>query len=138
MSLANYGLLTVKEQRDIKMTRLIERNSTIPTRTTRSFAASSSCVSIQLLEGESPLARDNHPLGELQLDNLSSAGAIVEVTLDIDPNGILHLSAKAADHSRALVVTHDDHPRWSATEIERSVAEAELGRSGIGSFASPF
>ena len=126
MALANYCSLIVKEQRDLTTSRLLERSSIIPTRVSRSFAASSTAVSIQLLEGESALAKDNHLLGQLQLDGLSSDGTVVEVVLDIDPNGTLHCSATAGNKSCEMVLGHDDRHRWSTAEVERMVETGEL------------
>eukprot|EP00439_Symbiodinium_sp_Y106_P002876 s4876_g1.t1 len=126
MSLANYQVLTIKEHRDIKMTRLIERNSTFPTKTTRRFAVRSSNVAIQLLEGEASLATQNHVLGELQLEGLTADSA-VDITLDIDANGILRVKAVglSSGTSADLVVAQDDRHRWSNTEIEHMIALAE-------------
>ncbi|CAE7269227.1 HSP70 [Symbiodinium sp. CCMP2456] len=128
MSLANYQVLTIKEHRDIKMTRLIERNSTSPTKTTRRFAARSSNVAIQLLEGEASLAAQNHVLGEFQLEGLTAADSAVDITLDIDANGILRVKAVGLGSGKSadLVVTEDDRPRWSNTEVEHMITLDEL------------
>ena len=128
MSLANYQVLTIKEHRDIKMTRLIERNSIFPTKTTRRFAARSSNVAIQLLEGEASLATQNQVLAELQLEGLTAADSAVDITLDIDANGILRVKAVGlgSGKSAELVVEQDDRHRWSNPEVEHMVAQGEL------------
>ncbi|CAE7771098.1 BIP4 [Symbiodinium sp. CCMP2592] len=124
MSLANYQVLTIKEQRDIKMTRLIERNSVYPTKTSRRFAVRSSNVAIQLLEGEASLASQNHVLGELELDGLTADSA-VDITLDIDANGILRVKAVGLSSGKSADLVVDDRHRWSCTEIEHMIAQAE-------------
>ena len=114
------------------MTRLLERNTTIPTKTTSCFTACSTCVSIQLLEGELCLARENRLLGELKLEGLPAAESLVEVTLEIDANGILHVWASGSGQSCHMVITND-RPRWSASEVEHMVEEAELSCLDIAS-----
>ena len=86
----------------------------------------SSNVAIQLLEGEASLATQNHVLGELQLEGLTADSA-VDITLDIDANGILRVKAVglSSGTSADLVVAQDDRHRWSNTEIEHMIALAE-------------
>src|SRR5574341_1263226 len=95
------------------MTRLIERNTTIPTRKSEIFttaADSQTSVEIHVLQGEREMARDNRTLGKFHLMGIPSAPRGVpqiEVTFDIDANGILNVSAKdrATGKSQAITIT---------------------------------
>ena len=90
----------------------------------------SSNVAIQLLEGEASLATQNHVLGELQLEGLTADSA-VDITLDIDANGILRVKAVglSSGTSADLVVAQDDRHRWSNTDRahDRASRAKQLG-----------
>jgi molecular chaperone DnaK len=112
-------------------TRLIERNTTIPTSKTQTFSTAAdnqSSVEIVVLQGERPLARDNRTLGRFMLDGIPPAPRgvpQVEVTFDIDANGILHVTAKDLGTRREQKVTITGSTTLQKEEVQRMVKEAE-------------
>jgi molecular chaperone DnaK len=113
------------------MTRLIERNTTIPTKKTEIFSTASDSqtqVEIHVLQGEREMARDNRTLGKFHLVGIPAAPRGVpqiEVTFDIDANGILNVSArdKATGKSQAITITASSG--LAKEEVERMVHEAQ-------------
>jgi molecular chaperone DnaK len=113
------------------MTVLIPRNSTIPTRKSETFSTAEdnqSQVEIHVLQGERPLASENKSLGRFILDGIPAAARgtpQIEVTFDIDANGILHVSAKEKSSGKEQKVVIEPVSGLSQSEIERMVKEAE-------------
>lgn len=113
-------------------TALIERNTTIPTRKSQVFSTAAdgqTAVDIHVLQGERPMARDNRTLGRFQLTDIPSAPRGVpqiEVTFDIDANGIVHVSAKDKGTGREQKITITTSSGLSKEEIEKMRKEAEL------------
>jgi molecular chaperone DnaK len=113
------------------MTRLIERNTTIPTRKSEIFttaADSQTSVEIHVLQGEREMARDNRTLGRFHLVGIPPAPRgipQIEVTFDIDANGILNVGAKdtATGKEQKITITHSSG--LSKDEIDRMVTESE-------------
>jgi molecular chaperone DnaK len=112
-------------------TKLIERNTTIPTSKSQVFSTASdnqNSVEVVVLQGERPLARDNRILGTFNLDGIAPAPRgmpQIEVTFDIDANGILNVSAKDRGTGKENRVTITGSTTLDKTEVERMVKEAE-------------
>ncbi len=113
------------------MTRLIERNTTIPTRKSQIFSTAAdnqTSVEVHVLQGERPMAKDNTSLGRFILDGIPPAPRGVpqiEVTFDIDENGILHVSAKDLGTGKEQHITISAPNKLSKEEIDRLIKEAE-------------
>jgi molecular chaperone DnaK len=113
------------------MTPLIQRNTTIPTRKTEVFSTAAdnqTSVEIHVLQGERPMARDNRTLGKFHLVGIPPAPRgipQVEVTFDIDANGILNVSAKDLGTGREQKITITSSSGLSKDEVERMTKEAE-------------
>jgi molecular chaperone DnaK len=114
------------------MTVLIPRNTTIPTRKSEIFSTAAdnqTAVDIHVLQGERPLARDNRTLGRFRLEGIPSAPRglpQIEVTFDIDANGILNVSAQDKASGREQKITITASSGLSKPEVERMVKEAEV------------
>jgi molecular chaperone DnaK len=113
------------------MTKLIERNTTIPVKKTQIFSTATDnqpAVTIHVLQGERPLAKDNVSLGKFDLDGIPPAPRGVpqiEVTFDIDANGILKVSAKDLGTGKSQHITITAPNKLSKEEIEKYIKEAE-------------
>jgi molecular chaperone DnaK len=113
------------------MTTLITRNTTIPTRKSETFstaADSQTSVEVHVLQGERPLARDNRTLGRFQLVGIPPAPRGVpqiEVTFDIDANGIVNVSAKDMGTGKEQKITITASSGLSKDEVERMMKDAE-------------
>jgi molecular chaperone DnaK len=113
------------------MTVLIPRNTTIPTKKTEVFstaADSQTAVDIHILQGERPMARDNKTLGNFRLDGIPPAPRgipQIEVTFDIDANGILNVNAKDKATSKEQSVKITASTNLSKDEVDRLVSEAK-------------
>ena len=114
------------------MTKLIERNTTIPARKSEIFSTAEdnqTSVEIHVLQGERELARDNKSLGRFRLEGIAPAPRGVpqiEVTFDIDANGILNVTARDKATGREQKITITATSGLSKEEVERMVREAEL------------
>ena len=114
------------------MTALIQRNTTIPTRKTETFstaADSQTSVEIHVLQGERPMAKDNRTLGKFHLVGIPPAPRgipQIEVTFDIDANGILNVSAKDLGTGKEQKITITSSSGLSKEEVERMTKEGEL------------
>ena len=112
-------------------TPLIERNTTIPTEKTKTFTTaedSQPAVEIHVVQGERKMAADNKSLGKFQLTGLPPAPRgipQIDVTFNIDADGILHVTAKDKATSKSSSITIQDSSRLDETEIERMRKEAE-------------
>lgn len=112
-------------------TRLVEHNTTLPIHYSQIFSTASPYqrnVEINVLQGERPMARDNKSIGKFRLNGIKRAPAGVpqiEVTFDIDANGILKVSAKDLDTGKAQSITINDNERMSDEEIEQAIRDAK-------------
>ena len=113
------------------MTTLIARNTTIPTRKSETFSTAAdnqTSVEVHVLQGERPLARDNRTLGRFQLTGIPPAPRgvpQVEVTFDIDANGIVNVSAKDKATNKEQKITITSSSGLSKEEVDRMMREAE-------------
>ncbi|WP_018591476.1 molecular chaperone DnaK [Terrisporobacter glycolicus] len=114
------------------MTKIIERNTTIPTKKSQVFSTASdnqTAVDIHVLQGERSMSFDNTTLGRFQLSEIPPAPRgipQIEVTFDIDANGIVHVTAKDLGTGKEQKVTITSGTNLSEDEIERKVKEAEM------------
>lgn len=112
-------------------TRLVERNSTLPVHYSKTFSTAASfqtSVEVKVLQGERPMAKDNKAIGTFRLKGIKRAPAGVpqiEVTFDIDANGILTVSAKDLDTGKEQSITIDDSDRMSDDEVQQAINDAE-------------
>jgi molecular chaperone DnaK len=117
------------------MTKVIERNTTIPARRTEVFSTAEdnqAAVDIVVLQGERERAADNRVLGHFKLEGIRPAPRGVpqiEVTFEIDANGILHVSAKDKDTGAEQSITISDTTNLDKAEVERMIADAERNRA---------
>ncbi len=113
------------------MTKLIERNTTIPTRKTETFSTAEdnqTAVDVHVLQGEREMAPDNMSLGRFRLEGIPSAPRgmpQVDVTFDIDANGILHVTAKDKATSKEQKITITASTNLNKQDVERLVREAQ-------------
>ena len=112
-------------------TRLVERNSTLPIHYSKVFSTAApfqTSVEIHVLQGERAMAKDNKTIGRFRLNGIKRAMAGVpqiEVTFDIDTNGILKVSAKDLDTGKQQSITITENERMSDDEIEQAIRDAE-------------
>jgi molecular chaperone DnaK len=117
------------------MTRLIERNTTIPCKKSETFSTASdsqTSVEIHVLQGERDMARDNRALGKFHLEGLPPAPRGVpqiEVTFDIDANGILNVSAKDKGTAKETKITITHSSGLAKDEVEKMVTDARAHES---------
>ena len=112
-------------------TKIIDRNTTIPTKKSQVFSTAAdgqTSVEVHILQGEREMARDNKTLGMFHLDGIAPAPRGVpqiEVTFDIDQNGIVHVSAKDKGTGKEQTVTITSSTNMSKEDVEKAVREAE-------------
>jgi molecular chaperone DnaK len=113
------------------MTKLIERNTTIPTRKTETFSTAEdnqTAVDVHILQGEREMAADNMTLGRFRLEGIPPAPRgmpQIDVTFDIDANGILHVTAKDKATGKEQKITITASTNLSKQDVERLVREAQ-------------
>lgn len=113
-------------------TRLVERNTTLPVHYSQVFSTAAPyqrSVEIHVLQGERPMARDNKTIGKFKLGGIKAAPAGVpqiEVTFDIDANGILKVSAKDLDTKKEQSITITDNQKMSDEAIEQAIKDAAM------------
>ena len=116
------------------MTKIIERNTTIPARRSEVFTTAADnqpAVDIVVLQGERELAKDNRVLGRFKLENIRPAPRgepQIEVIFDIDANGILNVTARDKDTGAEQSITISEQSNLDQSEVERMVREAEAHR----------
>jgi len=116
------------------MTKVIERNTTIPARRTEVFSTAEDnqrAVDVVILQGERERAADNRVLGRFRLENIRPAPRgvpQVEVTFDIDANGILNVSARDKDTGTEQRITISESSNLEKSEVERMISDAEQHR----------
>ena len=112
-------------------TRLVDRNTTIPTKKQQVFSTAAdnqTSVGIHVLQGERPMASDNKTLGQFMLNGIAPAPRgipQIEVTFEIDANGIVHVSAKDLGTGKSTDITITSSTNLSQDEIDKAVKEAE-------------
>jgi molecular chaperone DnaK len=117
------------------MTKVIERNTTIPARRTETFSTAEdnqNAVDIVVLQGERERAADNRVIGRFRLEGIRAAGRgepQIEVTYDIDANGILNVAAKDKDTGVEQTITITESSALDPSEVERMVSDAEQHRT---------
>ena len=123
------------ETRGGVMTKIIERNTTIPTRRTETFSTAEDnqpAVDVVVLQGERERAADNRVLGRFRLENIRPAPRgepQIEVTFDVDANGIVHVTARDKDTGAQQSIEISDSSTLDQAEVDRMVAEAERNRA---------
>ena len=111
-------------------TRLVERNTTLPVHYSQVFTTAAPyqrSVEIHVLQGERPMAADNKTIGKFRLNGIKAAPAGVpqiEVTFDIDANGILTVSAKDLDTGRSQSITITENGKMSEEDIQKAIRDA--------------
>ncbi len=122
------------------MTKLIEKNTTIPTKANQVFSTAEdnqTAVTIHVLQGERKRSMDNKSLGQFNLEGISAAArgmAQIEVTFDLDANGILNVSAKDKNTGKEQKITIQSSGGLSDAEIEKMVQEAEANKEADKKF----
>lgn len=123
------------ETRGGVMTKIIERNTTIPARRSEVFSTADDnqpAVDVVVLQGERELAADNRVLGRFQLTDIRPAPRgepQIEVTFDVDANGILNVTARDKDTGKEQGITISEGSNLDTKEVERMIAEADSHRS---------
>ena len=113
------------------MTKIIDRNTTIPTKKSQIFTTAvdgQTSVEVHVLQGEREFAKDNKTLGVFHLDGIPAARSGVpqiEVSFDIDANGIVHVSAKELGTGKEQSITITSNTNMSKEDVEKAVREAE-------------
>jgi molecular chaperone DnaK len=122
------------ETRGGVMTRIVDRNTTIPVRRSETFSTAEDnqpAVDVVVLQGEREKASDNRVLGRFRLEDIRPARRgepQVEVTFDIDANGILHASARDKDTGKEQSITISESANLDRAEVDRMMAEADRNR----------